>query len=370
MIGVASFAAEARWLSKCWRSLAQGQGDISTQLGIINGRKTLLTTIWLNLTWVFSARCNQCVHIWLKFDLPSVNQHWHASHKWDCLKVGIPPNGHDHGKMIMKLSINIFSGAQRKKPYDFTHWTWPVLWVSRQHNFEPQYEYITVQCGTRETCPVHGVISSPRRHAWSSSPAQNSPLASWEPTQSKTLFWLKTLKTVLNEGKAFVRRSPTLGYNIHLWRTASLWHANIGWERIHSIASIVWHRSKPPAAGQRGWHQKFQQFVNLLLSKGFLANSAVSMANQWGMLQVEKNRTETAVMLLSSPGAIIHKSIAVKDLVVPGKASLWIKVKWIKNVSRSRSLCMMILGRCKTMFFHVCPMDPMQTTICFKYVRI
>ena len=40
-----------------------------------------------------------------------------------------------------------------------------------------------------------------------------------------------------------------------------------------------------------------------------------------------KKRTETAVMLLSSPGAIIHKSIAVKDLVVPGKASLWIKVK-------------------------------------------
>ena len=40
----------------------------------------------------------------------------------------------------------------------------------------------------------------------------------------------------------------------------------------------------------------------------------------------EKNLTETAVMLLSSPGAIIHKSIAVKDLVVPGKASLWIKV--------------------------------------------
>ena len=111
MIAVASFAAEASWLSKCWRSLAQGQGDISTQLGIINGRKTLLTTIWLNFTWSFSAKCNQCIHIWLKFDLPSENQHWNASPKWDCLKVGIPPNGHDHGKMIVKLSINIFSGT-------------------------------------------------------------------------------------------------------------------------------------------------------------------------------------------------------------------------------------------------------------------
>ena len=48
------------------------------------------------------------------------------------------------------------------------------------------------------------------------------------------------------------------------------------------------HRSKPLAAGQRGWHQKFQQFANLPLSKGFLANSAVSMANQRGMLQLEK----------------------------------------------------------------------------------
>jgi hypothetical protein len=28
--------------------LAQGQGDISTQLGIINGRKTLLAAFWLN----------------------------------------------------------------------------------------------------------------------------------------------------------------------------------------------------------------------------------------------------------------------------------------------------------------------------------
>ena len=92
-----------------------GQGDISTQLGIINGRKTLLTTIWLNFTWSFSAKCNQCIHIWLKFDLPSENQHWNASPKWDSLKVGIPPNDHDHGKMIIKLSINIFSGAQRKK---------------------------------------------------------------------------------------------------------------------------------------------------------------------------------------------------------------------------------------------------------------
>jgi hypothetical protein len=69
---------------------------------------------------------------------------------------------------------------------------------------------------------------------------------------------------------------------IQLWHTAALWHANIGWERI------AWHRSKPLAAGQRGWHQKFQQFVNLPLSKGFLASSDVPIANQWGMLQVEK----------------------------------------------------------------------------------
>ena len=41
----------------------------------------------------------------------------------------------------------------------------------------------------------------------------------------------------------------------------------------------------------------------------------------------EKNLTETAVMLLSSPGAIIHKSMTVKKVVVSGKASLWIKVK-------------------------------------------
>ena len=36
---------------------------------------------------------------------------------------------------------------------------------------------------------------------------------------------------------------------------------------------------------------------------------------------------KTDAELLSSPGAIIHESIAVKDLVVPGKASLWIKMK-------------------------------------------
>ena len=40
------------------------------------------------------------------------------------------------------------------------------------------------------------------------------------------------------------------------------------------------HRSKSPAAGQRGWHQKFQQFVNLPLSKGFLASSDVPMAKK------------------------------------------------------------------------------------------
>ena len=42
-----------------------------------------------------------------------------------------------------------------------------------------------------------------------------------------------------------------------------------------------------------------------------------------GCFECEKTDAE----LLSSPGAIIHESIAVKDLVVPGKTSLWIKMK-------------------------------------------
>ena len=78
-----------------------------------------------------------------------------------------------------------------------------------------------------------------------------------------------------------------------------------------------------------------------------------------GCFKWKKLDRDWTVMLLSSPGAIIHKSIAVKDhlnpqtglaeyndifdwvkdLVVPGQASLWIRVKWIKNASRSRPLC-------------------------------
>ena len=58
-----------------------------------------------------------------------------------------------------------------------------------------------------------------------------------------------------------------------------------------------------------------------------------------GCFKWKKLDRDWTVMLLASPGAIIHKSIAVEDLVVPGQASLWIRVKWIKNVSRSRRLC-------------------------------
>ena len=134
-------------------------------------------------------------------------------------------------------------------------------------------------------------MESYRVHGGKHGVPENSPLASWEPTQSQALFGPKTLKTALNNTtlqKACVRCIPVLAYSIHLWHTVVLWHANIGWERI------AWHRSKPLAAGQRGWHQKFQQFVNFPLSKGFLASSDVPIAKQWGMLQVEKKPTDTA----------------------------------------------------------------------------
>ena len=87
------------------------------------------------------------------------------------------------------------------------------------------------------------------------------------------------------------------------------------------------HRSKPLTAGQRGWHQKFQQFVKLPLSKGFLASSDASMAKSMRDASSGKrteNKILPTVVPLSSPGAIIHTSITVKDLVVPGKGRLWI----------------------------------------------
>ena len=121
---------------------------------------------------------------------------WNVGAKWDCLRVGDTSRWScSWGKLQLNINIlwyTIFRYVQKK-----------TKWFNTEHDqfagvstlycsvivcgsklFEPQT--ISLKYKTRKTCPVHGVISSPRSHTWSSE-VQNSPLTSWELSQSKVI---------------------------------------------------------------------------------------------------------------------------------------------------------------------------------------